>query len=237
MRSTFRGRTALYAAASLCLVSFVLRSVCPLSALRPNRSGPPRHRGHRPRVRAGAVDSLVPMRLDRGGRLCVVATEHHRGLVHDAGDALRSAHSAGFALLGRGFERDAKPFMVGLSGAVFGLAALTRSMPIYFMLPAALLGLIVAQDRSRAWRGVTALLVGFGLMTVPYSIALSIHLGEPTFIENHGGLRIISHYGGSTGTRPAGMVGTATVLLRAFVDSPGEMVSTLGRRSLDLFSM
>ena len=130
-----------------------------------------------------------------------------------------------FALLGRALEREATPLIYALAGAVFGLAALTRSMPVYFMLPAAFSGFIVAHERSRAWRGVTALLVGFGLTTVPYSIALSIHLGEPTFIENHGGLQVIAQYGDSTGTRPEGLLGTATVLVRALVDSPGEMVS------------
>jgi 4-amino-4-deoxy-L-arabinose transferase-like glycosyltransferase len=130
-----------------------------------------------------------------------------------------------FVLLGRALELEATSLMYGLAGAVFGLAALTRSMPVYFMLPLTLLILIVVNKRSRSWRGVAALLVGFGLMTVPYSIALSVHLGEPTFIENHGGLQIIAQYGGSAGARPEGLVGTATVLVRAFVDAPGKMAS------------
>ena len=80
--------------------------------------------------------------------------------------------------------RGAGPF--ALAGALFGLAALCRSMPIYFVAAVAVAAVL------RDWRGAgpreaLALVGGFAALTLPYSVALSIHLGEPTLIENHGG--------------------------------------------------
>ena len=43
-------------------------------------------------------------------------------------------------------------------------------------------------------REALALVGGFAALTLPYSLALSIHLGEPTLIENHGGILVASRY-------------------------------------------
>ena len=127
-----------------------------------------------------------------------------------------------FVLLTRAVNREAGWRTFGASGVVFGLAALTRSMPVYFMLPASMLYVAMARDRKIALGGLVVWLGGFALVTVPYSAALSHNLGEPTFIENHGGLRIVSRYGDIPGHRPAGLVDTVGVLARAVLDSPGE---------------
>ncbi len=128
-----------------------------------------------------------------------------------------------FVLLARAVNRESGWRTFGLAGMVFGLAALTRSMPVYFMMPVGLLCVAIAKNRVLAAVRVAALFGGFALATVPYSVALSFHLGEPTFIENHGGLRIMARYGSDSGQRPAGPVSTARILGQAFLESPVEM--------------
>jgi 4-amino-4-deoxy-L-arabinose transferase-like glycosyltransferase len=125
-----------------------------------------------------------------------------------------------FVLLTRGVNKETGWLLFGLSGLVFGLSALTRSMPMYFMIPVSVLHWATARNRKHALLQVGALVVGFALVTIPYSVALSLHLGEATFIENHGGLRIVAQYGGASGHRPGGLVDTAFILGEAFVDSP-----------------
>jgi 4-amino-4-deoxy-L-arabinose transferase-like glycosyltransferase len=128
-----------------------------------------------------------------------------------------------FVLLTRGANKETGWLLFGLSGLVFGLSALTRSMPVYFMIPAGVLYWATARNRKHALLQVGTLVGGFALVTVPYSVALSVHLGEATFIENHGGLRIVAKYGGTSGHKPGGLVDTALVLGRAFIDSPTEL--------------
>ena len=86
-----------------------------------------------------------------------------------------------------------------LAGAAFGLAALCRSMPIYFV--AAMTVAIALRGRGAGWRQALAFAGGFAALTVPYSVALSIHLGTPTLIENHGGILVAHRYvkGGTRG--------------------------------------
>jgi 4-amino-4-deoxy-L-arabinose transferase-like glycosyltransferase len=78
----------------------------------------------------------------------------------------------------------------GLAGAIFGLAALTRSMPLYF-LPLLFASHLMA-TRGRGLRHSLAIALGFVVIVLPYSVALSIHLGEVTVIENHGGIILLA---------------------------------------------
>jgi 4-amino-4-deoxy-L-arabinose transferase-like glycosyltransferase len=126
---------------------------------------------------------------------------------------------AGFALLLR--ARRAPGFAV--AGLCLGLAALTRSMPLYY-LPVAACLLLWEYGLRRGAVFTVALYLGFALPTVPYSIALSRHLGSPTFIENHAGLRIASPHG-AQGARPPGAIATATTLLREIAKAPGKAVA------------
>ncbi|HJS72678.1 MAG TPA: glycosyltransferase family 39 protein, partial [Vicinamibacteria bacterium] len=103
---------------------------------------------------------------------------------------------AGFAVLVR--ARTSLSFV--LAGLLFGLAALTRSMPAYYIPVAAVL-LIGREGLRRGAAFSSALLLAFAAITVPYSVALSRHLGSATFIENHAGLRIASEQG-VEGARP-----------------------------------
>jgi len=126
---------------------------------------------------------------------------------------------SGFALLLR-----ARAFGgFALAGLLLGLAALTRSMPLYYIPVAVLLLPWRHGIRKGALFGF-GLVLGFAAFTVPYSIALSRHLGSPTFIENHAGLRIASEHG-AEGARPPGPIATAATLLREFSSAPGKTLA------------
>jgi hypothetical protein len=126
--------------------------------------------------------------------------------------------AATLALVKAWQERGVQPF--ALAGALFGLAALCRSMPIYFV--AALAVAAVLRDRRRTGRReALALVGGFAALTLPYSLALSIHLGEPTLIENHGGIVVVSRFlHGGNRLVPPGFGRVAFAILEEFATSP-----------------
>jgi hypothetical protein len=116
---------------------------------------------------------------------------------------------------------------LALAGLLFGLAALTRSMPLYY-LPVAMLLVFWERRRHHGRMGALdacALALGFFLCTVPYSVALSRHLGTPTFIENHGGLRVAVKQGTRPGDRPPGILATGESLVRGFLEAPRKTAS------------
>lgn len=129
-----------------------------------------------------------------------------------------------FVLLLRAAAREASArwWDYAVAGVAFGVATLTRSMPMY-VLPF-LVALLVYRDRARSAANVAALLAGFCLLTIPYSVALSNHIGRPTFVENHGSIFIIERYGGLDGDAPATLTQTAAILVGAFVDAPRETI-------------
>ncbi len=110
-----------------------------------------------------------------------------------------------------------------LAGLVLGLAALTRSMPLYYI-PVASVLLAWSHGIRRGAAFALALALGFAALTVPYSIALSRHLGSPTFIENHAGLRIAAEHGAED-ARPPGPIATAGTLLGELAAAPGKTIS------------
>jgi 4-amino-4-deoxy-L-arabinose transferase-like glycosyltransferase len=125
---------------------------------------------------------------------------------------------SGFAVLLR-----ARSFAgFGVAGLLLGVAALTRSMPLYYVPVAAVL-LAWRHGIRRGAVLASGLVLGFAALTVPYSVALSRHLGSATFIENHGGLRIAAEHGGE-GARPPGPLTTAATLLREFAGEPGRTI-------------
>ena len=83
-----------------------------------------------------------------------------------------------FWLLSRAVTIDARPPAFALAGAVFGLAALTRSMPMFFILPAAALVVVTAPARRAAMLQASGLVGGFGVRRCRYCIALSQALGQ-----------------------------------------------------------
>lgn len=132
-----------------------------------------------------------------------------------------------FVLLLRGLSGDEGLRALLPAGLVFGLAALTRSMPVYFLPVAA----VLVWNRRR----VAGLLLGFVAVTVPYSLALSLHVGRATFIENHGGIRIVERYGGAEGEEPPGTLTAGTTLLRALARDPSGVSADWSRTARSLF--
>lgn len=144
---------------------------------------------------------------------------------------------AAFALLVRAMSRAAAPSAFAVAGVVFGLATLTRSMPLYFMLPAAVGYVLAVRDRE-AVRRASALLAGFLLVTGAYSVFISYQLNRVMFIENHAGISI-ELYGvdkngvpghddivvqllGALWRDPAGFIGTWWGYVRALFHVPGD---------------
>jgi hypothetical protein len=125
-----------------------------------------------------------------------------------------------FILTGRAMVADARPWRFAVAGFVFGLAALTRSMPLFFLAPMAAVLVLMAPRRQRGAVQALALVAGFLLPTVPYSVALSSHFGEVAIIDTHGSVFLPV----APGTEAASIAETAAVVVRSFVAAPGEFL-------------
>jgi Dolichyl-phosphate-mannose-protein mannosyltransferase len=136
-----------------------------------------------------------------------------------------------FLALARAFDGSGSPRRFFLAGVALGLAALCRSMPVYFLAAVVVVHVALAGDRRAALRQAAALVAGFALLTVPYSLALSIHLGHPTFIEDHGG--VLKAVPGES--RAPGLVTVALALVSEFVAGPTAFVGTVLDNARSLF--
>jgi hypothetical protein len=114
-----------------------------------------------------------------------------------------------FVTLGHAM-RARSPAVFALAGVIWGLAALTRSMPLFFLVPAAVLYVAMGRDRARRAREACALAAGFLLLVAPYSVALSRHFGHLAIVDTHGSL----HFESRTDGRAPGLVETAAAAVR-----------------------
>jgi len=140
---------------------------------------------------------------------------------------------AAFALLLRATANSASPAAFAGAGMAFGLAALTRSMPLYFILPAAIGYAMIMRDQLSV-RRAAALLAGFVAVTGLYSLWLSQQAGQLVYIENHGGISI-HRYGG---TRTSGVPAFAEIvrqLSEVFRRDPREFIGIWWGYVLALF--
>ena len=140
-----------------------------------------------------------------------------------------------FALLLRATSRAAAPAAFACAGAAFGMAALTRSMPVYFVIPAAIGYGLVAKDDPRTPRRVAALVAGFVVVTGAYSLWLSAQVGQWVFIENHSGISLHVYGGGRYGA--LGFTQMAGLLFDAFASAPVRFVETWAGFALALFNL
>jgi hypothetical protein len=138
-----------------------------------------------------------------------------------------------FLLLVRAFDGSRRPARFFVAGVLLGLAALCRSMPSYFVAAVALGHVAIDRERRLALREAAGLLAGFALLTVPYSVALSLHLGHPTFIEDHGGI-VVAHRFGAPSNRPPGLLTIASTLVDEFTRHPSAFTTVMldGARSM-----
>jgi hypothetical protein len=130
-----------------------------------------------------------------------------------------------------GRTRVSDTYRFAAAGAVFGLAALTRSMPLFFVLPAALVHLWLADDRRRAGWQAAALLAAFTLVTAPYSVALSRHFGHLAIIDTHGSI----HQEVAAGRQAPGMFETGAALGQQMLTRPLEFAGECVSRARTLF--
>lgn len=93
---------------------------------------------------------------------------------------------AGLALLARAARRSASPTHFAVAGLVLGLAALARSMPLYYIGPAALLYIALTPDRPTASRQMLGLVAGFFVVVLPWCIYVSLRMGQLILIDNMG---------------------------------------------------
>jgi 4-amino-4-deoxy-L-arabinose transferase-like glycosyltransferase len=101
---------------------------------------------------------------------------------------------AGFALLVDAASREASPWRFAAAGAVLGLAALVRSMPVYYVGPAALLYGIAAPRTRGQWLRAAALMAGFVAVTAPYILYISSAMGHLVLIDNMGSIHFGTAY-------------------------------------------
>jgi 4-amino-4-deoxy-L-arabinose transferase-like glycosyltransferase len=122
-----------------------------------------------------------------------------------------------FALYARALTRDAGPFAFAAAGAVLGLAALTRSMPLFFVVPFAALHVLTAPDRRVALRQSIGCLTGFAIVVVPYCVGLSRSFGQLTLIDSHSAIAVDAR---NTEQKAPGLWMTAEALWRSIVGNP-----------------
>jgi 4-amino-4-deoxy-L-arabinose transferase-like glycosyltransferase len=137
-----------------------------------------------------------------------------------------------FALLVRA-SAEGKLWTFVFAGVAFGFAALTRSMPVYYMMVAAVGYVAMAKQDSFAVRRASALLAGFLLVTGGYSIWLSSQTDQFVFIENHGGISL--HYYGGGRVGPLGPVQIIERLIATFFEDPIRFMTIFWGYVLALF--
>jgi 4-amino-4-deoxy-L-arabinose transferase-like glycosyltransferase len=141
----------------------------------------------------------------------------------------------GFALMVDAVAREASPWRFALAGAVLGLAALVRSMPVYYVGPAALLFAILGGRVAADWRRAGALLAGFVAVTAPYILYISAAMGHLVLIDNMGSIHFGTAYPHSRAVvhnaPPPTLPEIALMFVRTFASAP---LKFIGDRIEDL---
>jgi hypothetical protein len=136
-----------------------------------------------------------------------------------------------FVLYARSLDRDAGPVSFAVAGAVMGLAALTRSMPLFFVVPLAALHVAMATDRRVALRQSIGYLAGFAIVVGPYCVGLSRSFGQLTLIDSHSGIRVDA----GSGQSAPGLGDTAAALWRLIAAHPLTFLQQAAERARALF--
>ncbi len=91
-----------------------------------------------------------------------------------------------FALAIEAWVRESNGPLFAVAGVLFGLTALTRAMPFYFVPIAAAALILGSSNRPAGWRRALSLVAGFAVVVLPYVVWLSLAHGQLILIDNHG---------------------------------------------------
>jgi len=136
-----------------------------------------------------------------------------------------------FVLYARALTKEASRWAFAAAGAALGLAALTRSMPLFLVAPLAILHVAAAPDRRAALRQAAGYLAGFAIVVVPYCAGLSLSLGQLTLIDSHGSIHVGT---GSNVEQAPGLAATAQALWRVMTTSPVAFIQDCAGRARTL---
>jgi 4-amino-4-deoxy-L-arabinose transferase-like glycosyltransferase len=124
-----------------------------------------------------------------------------------------------FALTIEAWVRESTGPLFALAGAVFGLAALTRAMPFYFLPIAAAAFILGSSNRPTGWRRAFSLIAGFTVVVLPYVVWVSIAHGQLILIDNHGPIEADRFAESRTATAP-GVVDAVRLVVAQAVRDP-----------------
>ena len=143
-----------------------------------------------------------------------------------------------FAVLARAIDAGARFGAMSIAGAAFGLAALARSMPLYFVAAAAGAMLFSAGRSGR--REAAGLIAGFAAIALPFTLWISHEVGRLVLIENIGsyGLAVLSpdgreYFSGETPT----LISTGAFLWHRLAVAPFAYLGELAEIAIGLFRL
>ncbi len=130
-----------------------------------------------------------------------------------------------FAVLLHAVAHDGRSRAFAVAGVLFGVAALVRSMPLYFLPVAAAAHVAMAGRRDRALRQASALLAAFAVTILPYCLFISLQEDRLVLIDNQGARYIVLRYSDHPDTDLPGAVESARMLGTALATQPATFVS------------
>jgi 4-amino-4-deoxy-L-arabinose transferase-like glycosyltransferase len=129
-----------------------------------------------------------------------------------------------FALAVEAWVRESRWLLFAAAGVAFGLAALTRAMPMYFVPVAALAFVLGSSKRADGWRRAAAFASAFAVVVLPYIVWLSLEKGQLILIDNHGPIEMDRFATSRTANTP-GVVDTVRLLASQIADAPARFAA------------
>ena len=129
-----------------------------------------------------------------------------------------------FALAVEAWVRESRGPLFGVAGAAFGLTALTRAMPLYFVPIAAAAFVLGSSERRAGWRRAVSFVAGFVVVVLPYVAWLSMAHGQLILIDNHGSIQMDRLAASRTADTP-GVTDTVRLLVTQMISEPARFAS------------
>ena len=132
------------------------------------------------------------------------------------------------------------PWLFALAGGILALGALTRSMPVYFAGPAAVLIVWTSGNVRTGLRHALMFLAAFLLIVVPYSIIVSREFSQVIIIENIGAFGLAQAEGASDRfglNRAPNLMQVGQLLWPSFASAPLGFVRDHIQLALSMFQL